>query len=42
MKDAGYDSTTIVLITNTKKLAGVAPVGPETVKTGEDIIDVEV
>lgn len=42
VKDAGYDSTTIVLITNTKKLAGVAPVGPETVKTGEDIIDVEV
>ncbi len=42
VKDAGYDPTTIILIINTKNLADVTPVGPETVKTGEDIIEVQV
>ncbi|MFZ1382026.1 MAG: PTS glucose transporter subunit IIA [Scrofimicrobium sp.] len=42
VKDAGYDPTTIILITNTKDVADVIPVGPKAVKTGEGIIEVQV
>jgi phosphotransferase system IIA component len=41
IREAGFDTTTVVLVTNTKSLGAVEPRPAGTVTQGEPIIDVK-